>query len=160
MRDRIISRSTPSAQRIYVSRALNPTWRPVEEREIEALFLQRDFVIIHPEEYDLADQIGMFAGASLPAGCSGSNIFNLAFQKNAKAFLILVSPLLVHYTEQLLQSAHIETPVTMIVGYVTEKELSRNPGKVHADWHLAPGALQSVLDEWIRSCTTLPQPAM
>lgn len=112
MRERVTGRSSPpGALRVYVSRALNPTRRLVEERAIEALFLNRGFTIIHPEEYDVFDQIGIFSGATLIAGCSGSNIFNLAFQKNARAVLVLVSPLLVHYTEQLLQSTQALLPV-------------------------------------------------
>lgn len=77
MSARVAGSSPPSSGRIYVSRSLNPTRPLAEESEVESLFRRHNFQIFHPELFDIATQIRVFAGAELIAGCSGSNMFGL-----------------------------------------------------------------------------------
>ncbi len=151
MRDRVAPGAPPVVERLYVSRRLNPTRRLVEEGEVEELFVRHGFAVIHPERLDLNTQIRLFAGARLIAGCSGSNMFNIAFQGRARAVLLLVSPLLVHYSEQFLHATH-ENAATLdvVMGFTRDDELAAMPGNVHAPWHVDPTALAAVIGCWVR----------
>ena len=156
MRDRIApgvpSGAAPVVDRLYVSRRLNPTRRLVEEPEVEHLFARHGFTVIHPERLDLHAQIRLFAGARLIAGCSGSNMFNLAFQGRAEAILVLVSPLLVHYSEQFLHATHERTAtLDVVMGFTRDDELAAAPGNVHAPWHVDPMALANLVASWVGS---------
>ena len=151
MRDRVAApASPPEIERLYVSRRLNPTRQLVEEQAVEQLFLRHGFTVIHPEQLDLRTQIRLFAGARLIAGCSGSNMFNIAFQDRAVAILLLVSPLLVHYSEQFLHATHEHAAsLDVVVGFARDAELAAAPGNVHAPWHLDPVALATLVERWI-----------
>ncbi len=150
MRDRMITEVKLARRRIYISRRLNPTRRLVEEEQIELILRGHDFDIIHPEEYVLEEQVKIFAGASLIAGCSGSNMFNMAFQQDAKAVLLFVSPLLVHYTEQFLISNYPKVELHVLMGYIESDEVAGRPGDVHAAWHIDPEAVRSFLRQWLQ----------
>ncbi len=150
MRDRVAPGSPPLIERLYVSRRLNPTRRLVEEQAVEQLFLRHGFTVIHPERLDLHGQIRLFAGARLIAGCSGSNMFNIAFQNRAAAILLLVSPLLVHYSEQFLHATHEHAAsLDVVMGFTRDDELAATPGNVHAPWHVDPAALATLVRRWV-----------
>ena len=104
---------------------------------------------MHPEAHDIRDQIRIFAGATLIAGCSGSNLFNLAFQARARAILVMASPLLVHYSEQLLNALHGRASLDVLIGYVSDGDRLAHPGSVHAPWHLHPALVRDVVAGWL-----------
>ena len=148
----VLPGATPVVDRLYVSRRLNPTRRLVEEPEVEQLFARHGFTVVHPEQLDLHAQIRLFAGARLIAGCSGSNMFNLAFQGRAEAILVLVSPLLVHYSEQFLHATHERTAtLDVVMGFTRDDELAAASGNVHAPWHVDPTRLADVVASWVGS---------
>ena len=152
MRNRMVP-GPPAADRVYVSRRANPTRRLVEEEAVEAVFAAHGFRIFHPEGHDIREQMGIFAGARLIAGCSGSNLFNLAFQGRAEAVLVLVSPLLIHRSEQFLcaRPGGGGASLDVLIGYVREGEMARHPGWVHAPWHLDPVLVADVVADWLRA---------
>jgi capsular polysaccharide biosynthesis protein len=139
--------SRPNA-RIYVSRRANPTRSLVEEADVEQVFRKRGFLVIYPETMRIREQIDLFVRASLLAGCSGSNMFNLAYARRAKAAFILVSPLLIHYQEHFL-AAGSDLAIEYFVGRVDPDEPAVRPGDVHADWHVDAGVLAARVDEWL-----------
>ena len=139
-----------SSGRIYVSRSCNPTRQLVEEAEVEKVFRRHGFQVFHPEQFDITAQIRVFAGAEMIAGCSGSNMFGLAFQNRAQAILVLVSPLLIHYSEQLLHASHEGCSLTMVIGSVRPDELAATPGNVHCIWHMNVQALEFLVADWVR----------
>ena len=139
----------PSSGRIYVSRARNPTRRLAEEAAVEALLRRHGFEVFHPELFDIATQIRVFAGAELIAGCSGSNMFGLAFRARARAILVFVSPLLIHYSEQLLHACRDEGALTMVIGSVRADEMEAAPGDVHCTWHVDMTAVEGLVAAWV-----------
>lgn len=147
LRDRL-ARPGNWPARVFISRRHNPTRKLLEEGEVEALFVQHGFTIFCPEEHDIATQISVFAAARLIAGCSGSNMFNIAFQQSATAVLILVSPLLVHYSEHFLSSGG-GAKLHYFPGFVTEAQMALTPGYVHAPWHVDVSELRHYAAEWI-----------
>jgi capsular polysaccharide biosynthesis protein len=146
LRDRL-ARPGHFPARVFVSRRRNPTRKLAEEDEVEALFVQHGFTIFCPEEHDVATQISVFAAARLIAGCSGSNMFNIAFQQHAAAVLILVSPLLVHYSEHFLNSGGAK--LHYFPGFVTAAQMAHTPGYVHAPWHVDMDALRHYVGPWV-----------
>lgn len=149
MRHSVVSEGmTPS--RIYVSRRANPTRRLLEEEEIEGFFAQRGFFVLYPEAFTIHDQIRAFRGASHIAGCSGSNLFNLAFAGSVKAVFIMASPLLIHYSEQMFCAQHSSVLIDLVVGYVDERESASRPGYVHCGWHLDVSAVQERALQWLK----------
>lgn len=150
MADRLAPPDAPvRAERIYVSRRTNPTRALVEEEGVETLFKRFGFVVIYPDKIDIADQVKLFAGARLIAGCSGSNLAHLGFARNARAVLVLASPLLVHYTEQMLLSARPGVAIDLVLGFVEKAERILKPGYVHAEWHLDLLMLEEVIAAWV-----------
>ncbi len=137
---------------VRTARRRNPTRKLEEEDEVEALVVKHGFTIFCPEEHDTGTQVSVFAAARFIAGCSGSNMFNIAFQRNAAAALILVSPLLVHYSEHFL-AAGGNAKLSYFLGYVTEAQLALTPGYVHAPWHVDLEELGPYLVDWISAAT-------
>jgi capsular polysaccharide biosynthesis protein len=134
--------------RVFISRRRNPTRKLCEEDQVETLFATCGFTIFRPEEHDIATQISVFAAARLIAGCSGSNMFNIAFQRNAAAVLILVSPLLVHYSEHFLNVGG-RARISYFPGHVTAAQMALTPGYVHAPWPVDMAALKTLVAEWL-----------
>jgi hypothetical protein len=60
----------------------------VENKAVEALFRRHGFTVIYPEHVPVERQIAMFGNASLIVGCSGSNMFNIAFLKSRPRYLL------------------------------------------------------------------------
>jgi capsular polysaccharide biosynthesis protein len=136
--------------RLFISRRRNPTRKLAEEEAVEALFARYGFTIFIPEDHDIRTQVSMFAGARLIAGCSGSNMFNIAFQREAAAILILVSPLLVHYSEHFFSAGH-NARLSYFPGYVTDAQMAATPGYVHAPWHVDMAELADYVAGWVGS---------
>ena len=109
---------------------------------------KRGFTVIYPETMTVPEQISLFVRALLLAGCSGSNMFNLAYARGAKAAFILVSPLLIHYQEHFLAAGSV-LAIECFIGQVTDEERAIRPGYVHARWHVDVGVLAERVDDWL-----------
>jgi len=62
----------------------------VNAEEVEAIFVERGFEVVYPEDYSLPDQVRLFRSAKVIAGYGGSGLFNAMFAEEPK-HLILVS---------------------------------------------------------------------
>ena len=57
--------------------------------DVEALFTEAGFRIVHPEEHDLAEQVAMMRSAPIVAGFAGSGMFHLAFTDPPKQVAVI-----------------------------------------------------------------------
>jgi capsular polysaccharide biosynthesis protein len=65
---------------LFISRAFDTTRRVLTNRaEVEALFRDKGFEIVNPEHHSVADQVRLFASASMVAGESGAGMANVGF---------------------------------------------------------------------------------
>jgi hypothetical protein len=128
-------------ERVYISRSRNTTRSLVNERDAEAIFRDRGFLIVHPQEFPIRQQVTLWANAKYAAGCSGSNMFGLAFQRRLAASFIMVSPNFVQRQEGFLQAGHAaETSI-----YLGE---ALGPD-VHDPWRIDPADLEKHVDRWL-----------
>jgi capsular polysaccharide biosynthesis protein len=134
---------TSPPARIYLSRRQIAARRLVNEDAVIAIFAARGFAIIEPELLTLKEQITLAANAVWLAGPSGSNMFHLAFQRQLRRAMILISPNLIHFSELFLNAGH-QTPLTYVLGEALTPD-------VHASWHIDPQALEESVDAWLAS---------
>jgi capsular polysaccharide biosynthesis protein len=79
-------------ERLYVSRSRARRRALRNEAEIEAIFEEEGFLIYHPQEHLIEDQIRTFSQARLIAGPGGSALHNSVFSERLEQMLILSSP--------------------------------------------------------------------
>ena len=90
---RLAQRSdAPTPERLYVSRSRTKRRVLVNEAEIEAIFEAAGFVVYHPQEHPIEDQIRTFSKARLIAGSGGSSLHTAVFSTQLEKLLILCSP--------------------------------------------------------------------
>lgn len=89
-------------KRIYVSRSQVEERPLVNELEVEMLFESLGFVIVHPQNYPIEDQVALFAGAELVAGTGGSAMHNMVFCKDETRILIIASDAWLHVADILI----------------------------------------------------------
>jgi hypothetical protein len=77
-------------RKLFVSRSSDATRRLLMNRaEVEVLFAEAGFEIVHPEQLSVADQARLFASAEIVAGESGAGFANVGFcDPGAKVFEI------------------------------------------------------------------------
>lgn len=140
LRSRIVPDATGTgpdpALRLYVSRLRMPNRKLLNEAAVEAIFRDRGYQVIYPETLPLAQQIALFARAGAIAGCSGSNMFNLAFCHAEAEITLLVSPRLLHFSEMFFCHRQ-RRPLRIVLGH----EPVGHPGDVHAPWTVDPDRL-------------------
>ena len=84
------SSTSPHRSRIYLSRRrLEDRRRATNEFEIEVLMSERGFVVIHPQELPLDEQIRLIRAADVIAGCDGSALHAAAFARPGTRLLAL-----------------------------------------------------------------------
>ncbi|WP_159992330.1 DUF563 domain-containing protein [Roseomonas sp. 18066] len=88
----LADRSTLDApERIYISRS-RVAGRPLtNESEVEAYFLSKGFVVVHPQEHPIEDQIKLFGRARMVAAAGGSATHNFVFSPAETKMLIICS---------------------------------------------------------------------
>ena len=142
------ARGERGPERIYISRSRNGQRSLLNEADVEDLVSARGFVVVHPQELSIADQVGLFANAELIVGTSGSNMFNLAFQRRLRAALILVSPVLVHHTDVFFRYGHSSE-----LAYFVGERARHHPGfqqmNVHSGWTVELDAFTEAFDQWL-----------
>lgn len=84
--------------KIYISRS---NWRSnyytensralINREEVEAIFSSAGFSIIHPEEYEIDQQIAFFSNANVIAGEAGSGMHNSIFSGSSKKIINIQS---------------------------------------------------------------------
>lgn len=117
-------------ERIFLSRAGQSRRRLVNEAEIEALFAQRGFTIIRPEEHPFETQIALVAGARFIAGPSGSAMHLAAFARPDARVLMLCSDRFYRVVDTLFHGAPGR------LGYVFGAALDPQGRGMTTDWQL------------------------
>ncbi len=137
-------------KQVYVSRSRIGSRRMVNEPEVEALMRSKGFTVVHPQELSIRQQVGLFAGAELIVGASGSNMFNLGFQRRLRAALILASPTLVHHTDVFMNVGH-KCELAYFIGDRAADAPGFNPADVHAPWRIDMDAFSACFESWLRT---------
>ncbi len=148
IRDALAPVMAATPRRLYISRSRIAQRVLTDEALIEALFVARGFTVIHPQELSIVEQLGLIANAELIAGPSGSNLFNLAFQRSLRSCLIIVSAALIHWSDVFLQAYHGNS----IYYYIGSFDLGApgfRPGDVHAPWRVDLPSFERAVDNWI-----------
>jgi capsular polysaccharide biosynthesis protein len=66
-------------RKIYLSRRGNPKRQFLSEERLESILRGRGFAIIQPETMPVREQIALFAGAAVVAGCTGAAFANVTY---------------------------------------------------------------------------------
>lgn len=77
-------------ERIFCGRRLRKR-RCHNAEEVEALFATYGFVVVHPEDHSLAEQVAIFRAAGVVAGFAGSALFNLCYSATPTRVLLIHS---------------------------------------------------------------------
>ena len=90
LRTNLADPDAPVYERIFVSRA-ETFWRRScrNVRAVEELFASHGFTVIHPEQLDLAVQVGIFSTARVVAGFGGSALFNVMYATKLECLIVL-----------------------------------------------------------------------
>ncbi|MBD2460366.1 glycosyltransferase family 61 protein [Oscillatoria sp. FACHB-1407] len=85
---------SPNCKRFFISRTKQPKdkWRADNLLEIEAIFAEFGFEIVHLEELSLVDQLTLFKQAEVVAGPHGSGFTNTLFAPANAMLIELGSP--------------------------------------------------------------------
>mgnify|MGYP002721055619 FL=1 len=129
-------------ERLYLSRQTNPARRLLNEDDVAKLFMARGFVVVAPETLPLRQQIALAANARMIAGPAGSNMFQLAFQRDLEKAFVLGSNEFVQTTELFMCGGR---PVRF--GYFVG-EVAEQAGP-HSAWRVDLEALASAVDAWL-----------
>ncbi|MCZ4060266.1 glycosyltransferase family 61 protein [Pantoea sp. LMR881] len=78
-------------ERIYISRSKVPGRELLNELELEDIFKQKGFTIIHPQELSIYEQVKIFSNAKLIAGVGGSAMHNTVYSAPDAKVLIICS---------------------------------------------------------------------
>lgn len=83
--------SSPTPERVFISRARIGRRRLVNEAAIEAIFAGHGFHIVHPELLPIEEQIALFGKAAMIAGLGGSAMHNTVFSPPETKVLLVSS---------------------------------------------------------------------
>jgi capsular polysaccharide biosynthesis protein len=75
-------------ERIFISRSRVLGRDLVNQRQVEAYFKSSGFVVVHPQDLPIEDQVKLFSSAKLIAGLGGSAMLNCAFTGDAKILIL------------------------------------------------------------------------
>jgi hypothetical protein len=119
----------PAPERLYLSRSGTGRRMLRNEAEIEAIFEAAGFLIYHPQDHAIEDQIRTFSGARFIAGPGGSALHNAVFSERLERLLILSSPDWFTIIDPLLHQE--EGRLALLFGDVVEAPLVRPEDR---DW--------------------------
>ncbi|HUS84805.1 MAG TPA: glycosyltransferase 61 family protein [Anaerolineales bacterium] len=80
-----------SAERIFLSRSRVSGRELMNQRQVEAYFKSKGFLVIHPQDLTIEDQIKLISSAKLIAGLGGSAMHNAVFASEGAKILVLCS---------------------------------------------------------------------
>lgn len=145
VRDRGAQRDISIPDRIYFSRrGVHDRRTLVNEAEVEEAFERRGFIIVRPETLPIREQLLLAANARLVAGCSGSGMFNLAFQGRMASAFVLVSEAYILMNELLL-SAGRSCELRFHIGSRLTEVSSAESGS----WRVDLKQLEDDVDRWL-----------
>lgn len=119
-----------TSERVYVSRSIWSKQRNlINEKDVEKLFLDEGFAIVHPEKMSPIEQIQLFRSAVNIAGPSGSGFYNTIYSKKNGKRLILASKDFITRNDALVNSR-----CNSVVKYVAGIKLDDNKSGMLGDW--------------------------
>jgi capsular polysaccharide biosynthesis protein len=115
--DALAARATlqPSHDRIFVGRRTSKR-ACLNAGQVEALFVERGFTVVYPEDLSLPDQVALFRRAQVVAGYAGSGLFTLALVPDPKTVIRIGSE---------AYSANNEYLIASVVGHRLVSVVSR-----------------------------------
>lgn len=117
-------------EKIYVSRSrLSGQRKLLNEAEVENLFQENGFKIVHPEAIPFPEQVNIFANAKIIAGPSGSAMYNAIYGKKKEQLVILASDRFITLNDTLLNSNS-----ACSVEYLCGKSIDDTQAGMSADW--------------------------
>lgn len=130
-------------ERIYISRSKVSGRKLVNEQEVEGMFSDLGFAIIHPQELSIFDQVKLFSSAKFIAGSGGSAIHNVLFSRDDCKVLILSSIGWVVVADALI------CQVPGQLGYVFGAPPIMPPDthRTQADWHIEMKEVRAAVKE-------------
>lgn len=103
-------------EKIYVSRRkFGGNRHLTNEKEIEGIFSDHGFEIIHPQQMTIEDQVNVFGNAKVIAGPSGTAMYNLVFGRKKQRAIILASDQFVTRNDALINHGS-DCEITYICG--------------------------------------------
>lgn len=74
--------------------------------EVEAIFKEHGFDVVHPEDYSLGEQVRLFRAAEAIAGYAGSGLFQIAFVPESTRVIIIGADTYTPRNEYLMAAVH------------------------------------------------------
>lgn len=153
--DRIVQKSVvaPDADRIYLSRRkLRNDPRHIQDKgeaRLEALFAERGFAIVHPQDHPLADQIRMIRAAKLVAGTVGSQLHLTVFcdRPNVRLFRIVPS-----FFNHDIDQKIMEGVAGALRTYVVPSQPQKGASQSESPWRIAGpefDGIERAVDDWL-----------
>lgn len=131
LRDMLAWRSDMrSYERVYISRSKVPGRKLINETEVEALFSALGFLIVHPQELSIFDQVKLFSEAKLIAGSGGSAMHNTLFSRSDSKVLIVSSIGWVVVADALI----CQQPNQLGYVFGSPPEMPNDTHRTQADW--------------------------
>jgi capsular polysaccharide biosynthesis protein len=131
--------------RVYLSRSRYRHHRAlVNETEVERHFQRRGFVVLHPQELPIAEQVAAVRRARLIAGSAGSAMYLSAFAHRGTRKLI-VSPRSFSFRDDQLISHLCDAQLAYVL-------CAQDVDEGHprdADYRIAPDILEAALERWL-----------
>lgn len=149
------SPATTSGRRLYLSRSRWPARALSNEAEIEQIFVSHGFEVLHTHEMSVPEKIEAVADAELLAGPSGSGMFLAAFGSRLRSIFVMVSPLLIHTTDVMLQYKP-EVSITYYVGQLDRSQADTKAPDFHGPWIIADlDRLAKAVAEWVAGAASV-----
>lgn len=127
---------------VYISRSKWTKQRSlVNEANIEAVFKQAGYEVVHPEEIPFSEQVAIFRGAQKIAGPSGSGMYNCIYCRKEADVTLLVSEKFMTPNDALIHSM-IGSNASYLVGRTLDD--GKNP--MFANWELDEDLVSAVIN--------------
>ena len=83
-----LSSDISSPERIFISRSRVLGRDLLNQGEVETYFKSQGFVVVHPQDLPIEDQVKLFSSAKLVAGVAGSAMLNCVFADSARILML------------------------------------------------------------------------
>jgi capsular polysaccharide biosynthesis protein len=131
--------------RVYLSRSRYKHNRVLlNEAEVERIFEARGFLVLHPQELGIAEQVAAIRHAELIAGSAGSAMYLSAFARRGARKLIVSPRNFTFRDDQLISHLRGEQ-----LAYVLCVQAAGDGHPRAVDYHVAPDVLDAALERWI-----------
>lgn len=89
----IFFKKQPTSNKLYISRRRTKGYHPMQnEKEVESLFVNHGFFILHPEHLPFQKQLILLNNAAVLAGVEGSGLHNSVFMSKGNKIIQIGTP--------------------------------------------------------------------